>query len=1469
MIMPQEILTGAESEAVIQDKTDKQMIALLERIRKGELPQDLTTLDEYLRYVATETTHDSNKLKTDDDIAIEKEFKRLKGLAAKQGVTDELIAQHQLLEDLYVDLENNLQNYSGISAAMTPEDISRLLEQQTGQAINIKKMTFPILKLLSFFKNSRYLDKIASAENILGLGSLGKMLLSRLPEETLVFLQETGKEKFSIIELIQLAPFLIEIIKRPNYLQFDPSIKPESVDLSKDGEFVVANTKPQIGDAVIRKIAKGTLESDLIILYAQYPELAGRIKDILARSSMTTKQVQNGKPVYGFNITPANMPIKFENINKVAQKLKGLLDAKQKSPTESQTTLDADPYGMGPTVQEKRTISSIVEIIKQKRNALENSTSPDQRSMGQKEDIEMWSLAEKFISSSLNMKEFVDDFYSPLYSNISDRVVLSHYLKIHPELISTGPVTLNDQIRAEVARNIGGEEKLSEEIAIETRNIIEKMLKHLAMTMYTDVIEAGGEPDVDFNTAVSKTVVGWSASAKQMINVLTKRLTAIKTSAASIAKNDDTTLILGLKFASPFRKKEEEYINDQGQRRQVLDVDVSHKVESSNVAFSDFASSLEIGFSTFNDAVEGSYSMRYWANMDGAKYFDYLDEPAAQHYINSKTFDLYHATAGSELTAQIVPTVKMIMLDFFNERGWIVGQELEEQVFGHKNTIYSQVNTFIQKNYPELSDSKRREVAYMAIHQAYAHFQFQQVLSRTRGTAGFQGKIYGDENAHFSPYRKGYSFAFNSASELAKHELWNRGAMMLPAWFDSSTGRWAQSSEPGEQKIENITYTAAYGALIEFGSRQFGHFLSYTDKHFDGTLPRSMMPYNILDGGSDDKLRGWRQINKVLGNVSTSLYERVSAKDAVALNSTYKKADQLTNIWKSVENVGINYIRSFMEEVGTMTYDAKTNGIKNEAKFEHLFKFLFNRYFVNTPQDGEALNRLRAHMLATIPELSGVPVGDASSFWTAVKANVIETKSADIANSILGRVYTMMIAERNPMTFMTLTTSWTTQSGETLWQSIKNKYSEDRANGFTDREGKLNLDTWNQTRGDLILIQSEARGIVTKRVKANRREWQNNKSYKTNFNKNIYGDFDADRSDVSVDGSTQGYVMTDKSIEQILRAKFGAEADIEDRIARAKRMYGDILTGMTETPDIPKYENVKKYMDSNLPGKTGAFGDVADEDKPDFEKLVKDKLGNNEAEYKQKYGNRMKNRSDWFVYLWQNEFLGIEPEADYAEDLTIYQNADENHIKRMANIVKLTTGEVKKVLSDPDNEHGLTEMIKNFAKDPIAAIDTMAGYLNKFRKVINRERGEDYSVRYLNWYVTTVVDTAVKDDKYRSGLSFNGFKGMWNDLVESMSLSNKRQNKMGLASDRFQTFSGHSLSAREGSAIIRKLQMKKLINPAGADLLKKRLRASIPDVIWELAPYFAIFLMWTIIKKNLIEPIEDMKDDDGKRKGKH
>jgi hypothetical protein len=392
---------------------------------------------------------------------------------------------------------------------------------------------------------------------------------------------------------------------------------------------------------------------------------------------------------------------------------------------------------------------------------------------------------------------------------------------------------------------------------------------------------------------------------------------------------------------------------------------------------------------------------------------------------------------------------------------------------------------------------------------------------------------------------------------------------------------------------------------------------------------------------------------------------------------------------------------------------------------------------------------------------------------------------------------------------------------------------------------------WDEVRNDLILIQSEARGKVTKDIRANRKTWQK----RAGPDKNIFGDFTQDRSEVSVDGKGKGYVVTDDTIEKVLREKFGQSQGVEARIARAKKVYGQILEGMTETPDLPEYEKVKGFLTENM---GDAFSDVPPADKPNFAAEITKRLGPDQATYEQRYKGKLKSRSDWFLQSWEQGMFGIEPEADYAEDLTVYANADERHIFRMADIVNRTTVEIKKVLSDPDNELGFTEMVKSFAKDPYKAIDAMAGYLNKFRKVITRERGPDYAPRYMNYYVTMIVDAAVKDDKFRSGMSFEGFVGIWNNFASATF----GKNKQSLATDRFQVFVGKDMDAREGFKIIKFLEQKKLINDEGSRVLRKRLHATIPDIIWEMSPYLAIFFLYTFVQKSIADPLSENLDLD-------
>ena len=439
------------------------------------------------------------------------------------------------------------------------------------------------------------------------------------------------------------------------------------------------------------------------------------------------------------------------------------------------------------------------------------------------------------------------------------------------------------------------------------------------------------------------------------------------------------------------------------------------------------------------------------------------------------------------------------------------------------------------------------------------------MLSRTRMSAGFQGKLFNRANALHNLHYNAYMFAFDSAGTVTDNKHWGRGTRVLPAWYKDGDDFGGPDVDP-TGKTENLDHTIPMGALIQFGTGDFGHFLTYTDEHYNGTETKAMTPFNLFQTGSDDNYRGWRQISKSIGNVSTTLWDRVPYKDEVKLSSEYKGDDVYSLIWKSLENVGINYVRSWMEPILKIKFDASKQ-IVGAEKYKHFMKFLYRRYFA------EGVGKTLINNYADFAN-----IGSDEAFWAAFDsaAKKAGDKGADsILQNVLYVAYTTMLAERNPLTLMNKVTRWTTQTGTTVYDQVREKYFKD-----------LKEDQFAEVRHDLIAVQMEARDKVTEQIKENRKDWESTGT----LDRNIYGDFSKDRSSVSVTGKPgdNGYVVNAQTIEVLLREKLSKDKNltpeqIDAGIENAKKLHSGILTSFGERAELPDYEKVKKYFISNIP----------------------------------------------------------------------------------------------------------------------------------------------------------------------------------------------------------------------------------------------------------------------------------------------
>ena len=65
------------------------------------------------------------------------------------------------------------------------------------------------------------------------------------------------------------------------------------------------------------------------------------------------------------------------------------------------------------------------------------------------------------------------------------------------------------------------------------------------------------------------------------------------------------------------------------------------------------------------------------------------------------------------------------------------------------------------------------------------------------------------------------------------------------------------------------------------------------------------------------------------------------------------------------------------------------------------------------------------------------------------------------------------------------------------------------------------------------------------------------------------------------------------------------------------------------------------------------------------------------------------------------------------------------------------------------------------------------------------------------------------------------------------------------------------MTASEGYAVAKYIWQKKLVNPDGFNALKKRMKATIPDILFEKMPYLALFFIVALMQQAIIKPTQD------------
>jgi hypothetical protein len=536
---------------------------------------------------------------------------------------------------------------------------------------------------------------------------------------------------------------------------------------------------------------------------------------------------------------------------------------------------------------------------------------------------------------------------------------------------------------------------------------------------------------------------------------------------------------------------------------------------------------------------------------------------------------------------------------------------------------------------------------------------------------------------------------------------------------------------------------------------------------------------------------------------------------------------------------------------------AKNNKISHEPAVRQLMEYLYNRYFAGC-------NLGVNFGMQTLANLGYEGVTSAQDLWSRLHAKMIQSKRPydDVLKSVIYGALTIMTAERSPTVFLHMGTPWAEQTGQTLIAHVKTKLLAEGTKDaigatFLDTssgETTLRMDVWNSVVDNLLYIQGEARKKVTQQVKEKHREWESKDPNK--IKTNIFGeDFKATRSSVRLSENSEntesGYVINDIVIEEMLKEKYAplvkkgviTQEDVDIAISQTKFLHKRVLTTLLERPDLPDYDEIKKLTLEGWNEMVKAQKEKYSEDESYIRKIEKN-FGSSREEFEARYKNKLKTRLSWYMTNYMNSDFGFEPEVDAAENLSFYGGAADNHFNRMASDNQDTVVETKLVVGNPDDEKSLNEMIKSFAKDPMATIDAMAEYLNQYRKKIQDAYGESHSIQFMNWYVNRILQSNMSEERYR------GITGIFNELMELLF----GRGNFSMGGDRNRVFDGKPLSAADMRKVIRKMAEKKLIGFGQIKELQKKYRATWYDVFCEVSPRVALIILaafiWQMVKES-------------------
>ena len=1100
---------------------------------------------------------------------------------------------------------------------------------------------------------------------------------------------------------------------------------------------------------------------------------------------------------------------------------------------------------MSLTENQKKSLRFIGESIYESMMKTADSLSGKEQS--EEKNIAFWSL--RFIQSCHSIQTYLADFYKPLLEEERKKLKESR----------------TDHDAHHDHADSHDDHAVMEAVEKKMQTIISSIITNTL----SPVIESGGEPSQDFEHQQGHLAFQGQPPISKL-HIVMRALTRLKMEGSRLKELPEG--LQDLPFVNAYRRQDKVW--DPKERRFKTEYfgRVQHEIAKTGEMFFKHARDLEEFFEVFFKDIVGSNDIRAQI-VAGKDFYKEVHSGKLNVYSRSKQFDVINNTKeiGPEIAA-VLPTCKTILMSYFAEMGWLTDEELERDLSSPKSYLNSMVGDFMKTYYPHYSDNKRNMITYIAVKQAYLHSMYQLTHSNTRYRAGFSGGKHAPGNMYFNDQVMSDKFAGSlsqfSLRETIDHKNFAKGGLHAPSGGQGMAvgKRGFEAVESiDNQKIQNYN-DVLYGGIMYDLSGEYGRLLQKFNPKFEHNLPDSLQPQNRFRNGSDDNLRGWRQLKKSKDNVSHILYTYGTRKDWVVANDAYTKDDHFTLIWKSVENLGTNYLRTWTEDLMLGKYQ--------EGKFRDLNKFLFRRYFQNTQlagvhfgskilsgsgfesattdEDFASLvhNKIMAAAEKSVREDKKTShLKPESAEYKAALKKSLDSESEDILKDVFYRAHMVLMAERTPTILMDATNSWSEQTGVTLLDDIKmsiiagkeNKDGQDlsalfEAESSPDSKNERFASTWIQAKRDLLFIQQNARKETIAQMMKKREAWEA-ASAGNKLDSNTFGDFSQDHSDIELlQGSgKKGFVITN----EFIRAKLGEHYASVDPVEREKRIDRVLamrklsLQKMLETPDLPDFNKLKAAMESRLDKADKA---VSDSDKAKFKAQILANIGSNEAEYRAKHAGKLVTRSRHFMDAWKLSELTFEPEADAAENFMWYENADANHMGRMAGIIEVTTVKSKADLAY-DAETSINEAIKNWGKDPMKAIDTMAEYLNKYYHTIEDERGDKFALDYKGWYVNRCMQMAMEEEEYRRGLG-----GVFNDVRAILF----KQNKKSFAGGKNQPFTSQALSAFKTREVIRYMIQKKLIGAEQGNAYMKQYRATNTDIFFEALPRVGLIALGTL-----------------------